>query len=324
MPVVDMPIEELKKYRGMSPCPDDFDEFWDRSLAEMREIDPKTELVRADFYTNAADCYDLYFTSTKNSRIHAKLLIPKNLSGKAPALMYFHGYSVASEQWTYYLPYAASGFIVAALDCRGQGGLSEDGGNYLGSTQSGFVMRGIMGKPEDMYYRNVFLDTAKLADIVMGMDQVDETRVGVFGGSQGGALSLVCAALVPEIKHAEIKFPFLCDFKRVWSSDLDTNAYPDIKEFFRKYDPMHQKEDEYFVKLGYIDVQNFAHRIKADVTMYTGLMDNVCPPSSQFAAYNKIESSKKLLVFPDFGHETFFISDDLFYQNLMKRFMGKN
>ena len=37
--------------------------------------------------------------------------------------------------------------------------------------------------------------------------------------------------------------------------------------------------------------------------MPIGLMDAVCPPSTQFAAYNKIRSEKELLIYPDFGHE---------------------
>ena len=37
--------------------------------------------------------------------------------------------------------------------------------------------------------------------------------------------------------------------------------------------------------------------------MFTGLMDNICPPSSQFAAYNKIASEKNVVIYPDFGHE---------------------
>ena len=37
--------------------------------------------------------------------------------------------------------------------------------------------------------------------------------------------------------------------------------------------------------------------------MPVGLMDTICPPSTQFAAYNKIRSEKRLLVYPDYGHE---------------------
>ena len=56
-------------------------------------------------------------------------------------------------------------------------------------------------------------------------------------------------------------------------------------------------------KLGYIDLQHLAPRIKAEILMFTGLMDTICPPSSQFAAYNKITSKKDVVIYPDFGHE---------------------
>lgn len=60
---------------------------------------------------------------------------------------------------------------------------------------------------------------------------------------------------------------------------------------------------EVFTKLGYIDNQHLAHRIRAEVMMFTGLMDTICPPSSQFAAYNKITSKKQVVIYPDFAHE---------------------
>ena len=117
-----------------------------------------------------------------------------------------------------------------------------------------------------------FLDTAQLAKIVMGMDEVDPERVGVTGGSQGGGLTLACAALVPEIKLAASVFPFLSDYKRVWEMDLATGAYEEIKTFFRMFDPLHQREDEIFTRLGYIDIQHLASRIQAKVMMAVALM----------------------------------------------------
>ena len=32
-------------------------------------------------------------------------------------------------------------------------------------------------------------------------------------------------------------------------------------------------------------------------------MDTICPPSTQFAVYNKIVSPKTMAIYPDFGHE---------------------
>ena len=80
-------------------------------------------------------------------------------------------------------------------------------------------------------------------------------------------------------------------------------AYVELKDYFRRFDPRHENCDEIFMKLGYIDIQNLAPRIKGKMLMLTGLMDNVCPPSTQFAAYNKITSEKKVIFYPDFGHE---------------------
>ena len=122
--------------------------------------------------------------------------------------------------------------------------------------------------------------------------------------SQGGALALACAALEPRIRRAAPVFPFLCDFQRVWEMDLAKDAYEELRLFFRAFDPRHEREAAIFERLGYIDVQHLAPRIRADVLMFTSLMDTVCPPSTQFAAYNRITSAKDMVLYPDFGHET--------------------
>jgi cephalosporin-C deacetylase len=137
----------------------------------------------------------------------------------------------------------------------------------------------------------------------MNMPEVDETRVGAMGGSQGGALTLACAALEPGIKKLAPVYPFLCDYKRVWDMDLAKEAYAEIKNYFRQFDPRHEREDEIFMKLGYIDLQNLVKRIQGEVFMNVGLMDAVCPPSTQFAAYNKINAKKTMDIYPDYGHE---------------------
>jgi cephalosporin-C deacetylase len=135
------------------------------------------------------------------------------------------------------------------------------------------------------------------------MPEVDETRVGAMGGSQGGALTLACASLEPRIKLLAPQFPFLCDYKRVWELDLAKDAYQDLRDYFRRFDPQHKHEDEMYMKLGYIDLQNLVKRIRGKVLMGVGLMDTICPPSTQFAAYNKIISKKQIVIYPDFGHE---------------------
>ena len=304
MPLLfDMPLDELPTYQGTNPRPDDFDEFWDTGLAEMRAIDPKVELTPAEFQVPYATCSDMYFTGVGGARIYAKLIQPADAPGPHPAVVMFHGYSFHSGDWTDKLAYAAMGYTVAALDCRGQGGRSEDAGGVVGNTLRGHIIRGLDGPPAKMLFRQIFLDTAQLAGIVMGLPDVDETRVGATGRSQGGGLTLACAALEPRIKLAAPVFPFLSDYQRVWEIDQAKDAYLELQTYFRKCDPLHEREEEVFTRLGYIDVQHLAARIEATVQMTVGLMDTVCPPSTQFAAYNKIRSAKSLVTYPDYGHE---------------------
>ena len=304
MPLMfDMPLEQLKSYQGKNPKPDDFDQFWNKSVVEVKKIDPKVELAPSDFETPFADCSDMYFTSIGGARIHAKLLRPKKKTNPHPAMLMFHGYAGDAGDWVDKLGYVAMGFTVAAMDCRGQGGLSEDTGDVKGNTLKGHIIRGLGDAPEKMLYRQIFLDTVQIARAVMEMPDVDENRIGVMGASQGGALTLACAALEPNIKQAAPVFPFLCDYQRTWEIDLAEHAYEELREYFRKFDPLHKRENEIFTKLGYIDVQHLCPRIKGEVFIGVGLMDTVCPPSTQFAAYNKIESKKSMAIYPDYGHE---------------------
>jgi cephalosporin-C deacetylase len=299
-----MPLSQLKTYAGRSPKPKDFDKFWDHQLAGMWAIDPRVELKPAEFQTPFAECFDLYFDGVADSRIHAKFLRPRKASGKGPALLMFHGYSGNCGDWQDKLGYVAAGFTVAALDCRGQGGLSEDRGGVSGNTLRGHIIRGLDGEtPDQLLFTRIFLDTAQLARIVMAMPGVDSRRVGATGGSQGGGLTLACTALEPRIARSAPVFPFLCDYRRVWEMDLAKDAYDELRTYFRLFDPLHQREDEIFTRLGYIDVQHLARRIKARMLMAVGLMDTICPPSTQFAAYNKIKSKKEMIIYPDFGHE---------------------
>ncbi len=305
MPLVDLPLAELRTYTGRNPRPADFDAFWDQGLAEMRAVDPAVELVPA-FRAPNAECFDLWFTGVGGSRVHAKYLRPKGPAAPRPALLQFHGYTGNAGDWHDKLAWVNGlDMAVAALDCRGQGGLSQDLGSVTGNTFKGHIIRGLdEPSPQKLAFRQIFLDTAQLARIVAGFPEVDANRIGAMGASQGGALTLACAALAGDlIKLAAPTFPFLCDYQRVWEMDLAEGPYEELRTYFRHFDPRHERREEVFTKLGYIDVQHLAGRITAHVLMGTGLMDRICPPSTQFAAYNRITSTKEVVVHPDFGHE---------------------
>ena len=200
MPAVDKPLHELREYYGISPRPGDFDAYWEKALAELEATDPAPVLEPAkNLSPRNAEVFDLWFTGVGGARIYAKYLRPKNAARPHPAVLQFHGYSGSSGDWHDKLGYVGEGISLAALDCRGQGGCSEDITPVRGTTQNGHFIRGLNDAPEKLLFRSIFLDTAQLARVVMGFEEVDAARVGCIGGSQGGALSIACAALVPQI-----------------------------------------------------------------------------------------------------------------------------
>jgi len=324
MPLIDLPLSSLLAYAGRNPRPADFDAYWAAALRELDATDPQPELRPATgIAPHHTEAFDLWFTGVGGARIYAKYLRPKSAPPTAPAstpststltstlkparrpaVLQFHGYSGHSGDWLDKFGWPAEGFCYAAMDCRGQGGRSEDNGRVKGTTLRGHIVRGLDDPdPRNLAFRQIFLDTVQLARVVMSFPEVDADRVGCFGASQGGALTLACAALEPRIRRAAPVFPFLCDYQRVWEMDLTKDAYEELRAFFRAFDPRHEREAEIFTTLGYIDCQHLAPRIQAEVLMFTSLMDTICPPSSQFAAYNKITAQKNYVLYPDFTHE---------------------
>jgi cephalosporin-C deacetylase len=306
MPKVEKLLQELLAYPGTNPKPDDFDEFWAAALHELDAVDPDIEWVPVDYLGNCnTDLFDLFFTGVGGARVHAKYLRPRGAKTPHPALLQFHGYGDHSGEWCDKLTFVSQGYTVAALDCRGQAGLSEDNSQAPGNTLNGHLLRGLGGPLDKILFRQIFLDTVQLARIVMAQPEVDPDRVATLGGSQGGGLALACAALEPRIRRVVSLFPFLCDYEKAWELDTtrDAHGYGELRAFFRHFDPLQKRHAEIFRHLGYTDVQHLVSRIRADVLMCLTLGDISCPPATQFAAFNKITSKKTPLIYPNHGHE---------------------
>jgi len=309
MPAVDMSLDKLREYKGINPKPADFDEFWARALAELNSLSLEYTLEPSGFTAPGLLCDYLYFTGAGGARVCCKFVRPENPKPNTFGVAWFHGYSGRSPDWYELLTYAYAGGAVLALDTRGQSGRSEDNTHTYGDTFKGQIVRGLWdvvelgASPDILYYRNVYLDTAQTARILMSLPFVDENKICAKGGSQGGGLTIACASLEPRVAKMAPRCPFLSDYKRVWDMDLDKGAYDELRRYFRTQDPLHEKEDKIFETLGYIDVSKLAPRIKAECHMYITLLDTTCPPSTQYAIFNNITSKKKELLYYDYGHE---------------------
>jgi cephalosporin-C deacetylase len=311
MPTLDMPLEKLEKYTGCTPRPDDFWDFWDRQ-AEKVKAEPIEYSMEASEIPHAKDTefYDIRMKGIGGGELIVKYIKPV-CEQQVPVVLQFHGYPGSSRGWFELASFAGMGMAVLAMECPGQGGRSQDMGGRKGTTASDHIIMGLDGPVEDMYYVQTFLDTCLVVRLAKSLPGLDSSRIYVNGASQGAALGLVCTALNPEsVRRCAALYPFLSDYRRVWEMDRDVIVYDGLKYYTRWFDPAGERLDETFTRLGYIDVQNFVERITCPVLCGTGLMDDTCPPSSQFAVFSKIRAPKKHFIFPEYGHEEIAAFDD--------------
>ncbi|MCK3943030.1 acetylxylan esterase [Streptococcus suis] len=311
-----MTLQDMLTYRGRQEIPADFDAFWQNEKNQLTGLADHVLLEKECGLPHVA-CYELTFTGTNGSKVFAKCLFPKSEQA-VPVLFYFHGYQGQGPDWSENLKFLAAGYGVVAMDVRGQAGRSQDLGQFDGLTVKGQVIRGMLQGPAHLFYKDVYLDVYQLIEIIASLDFVDQKRLVSYGASQGGALALVAAALSPHISKTVAIYPFLSDFKRVLEVGNNSEAYDELFRYFKFSDPFHEREEEVLRTLSYIDVKNLAHLISCPVAMVTGLEDGVCPPSTQFAIYNRLEVEKEMKILPEYAHDAMHVKvNDYVYDYLI-------
>jgi cephalosporin-C deacetylase len=191
------------------------------------------------------------------------------------------------------------------MDTRGQGStwmpgdtpdMEPEGSN---PQFPGFMTRGILS-PRTYYYRRVFADAVRAIEAARGHTAVDPERIALTGGSQGGGITLAAAGLAPELAQVALPdVPFLCHYRRA-TQIINSHPYGEISAFCKTH---RDKIETVFDTLAYFDGVNFAPRARAKAQFSTGLMDDICPPSTVFAAYNHYAGEKEIKVYEYNQHD---------------------
>ncbi|GAB3395273.1 acetylxylan esterase [Humibacter soli] len=307
----DLPERELRAYVSDQREPDDFDAFWERTLSEARSFPLDVVVTPVETGLATIDTFDITFNGFGGQPIKAWLRTPAGATGPLPTIVQYQGYGGGRGHALDSLLWASAGYAHFFMDTRGQGsawGLGDTGDrDGSGPAYPGVMTRGIENA-DTYYYRRLFTDAVRAVEAARSLDVVDSSRVVVAGGSQGGGITLAVAGLVPDLAGAFPRVPFLCDFAR---ASVITDGFP-YKEI-GKYLAVHRNSvASVHNVLSYFDGVNFAKRATAPAWFTTALMDEICPPSTVFGAFNAYAgTSKEIDVWPYNGHEGGGVEDDV-------------
>lgn len=273
----------------------DFEIFWSETLKDLKQTNPKFHIVKSnEWSTSRLDVYLVEMKSLDNCTIRGWFTVPANKGKyKYPGLLRIPGHSVNIIPDT-----SIYDFAVLALNIRGHGNSQDE----INPGFPGYLIYGIENK-STYIYRGAFMDCIRGIDFLCSRSEVDTSKLAVEGHSQGGALTFITAALDQRVKAAAADQPFLSDFKN-YSEIVD---WP--RSEFQHYLNHHRSVtwEDLFTTLSYFDIKNFAKKIKCPMLMMSGLMDNICPPYTNFVAFNNLPSNfnnkNRYVIYPQALHE---------------------
>ena len=316
MPMFDLPLSELTSYTADLSEPDDFDDFWATTITETRAFDLGVRVEPYPTPWTLLDTYDVSFNGYGGTPVKAWLTVPAGATGPLPTVVQYHGYSGGRSFPHTAHGWASAGYAHLSMDTRGQGwagggpvpatiDASADAG---GPHSPGFMTAGI-GDPATYYYRRVYTDAARMLEAAASLPVVDESKIIICGGSQGGGITLAAGALARLVEVSVIgvapDVPFLCAFPRALAL-TDAAPYGEVTRYLAGW--RDQVETAYRT-LSYFDGALLGQRASAPALFSVALMDQTCPPSTVYAAYNRYGSTgnpsvaKHINVYSHNGHE---------------------
>lgn len=263
-----------REHRTSVNRPADFDQFWEETLAATRAIplDPTFERI-AHRSTPTVEVHEIHYTSYAGLRIAGWYCHPnpERIPPPWPGLLIVPGY--ISEP-TLPKGWAELGYAVIGVAPRGK--LRSNATFNPG--YPGLLVRDITD-PQTYGYRGFYMDPVRALDLLREIPEVDSSRIGLHGSSQGGALTLTTAGLVPDlVACGSAGAPYLVGYMDAASL---THSYPyeEMNEVLRLRPDL---EPAMRRSLDYYDGINFAPRITCPLQVYVGLGDDVCPPETGF------------------------------------------
>ena len=304
-----------KKYEGMataaySPekllpqtdCPKDFDEFWEKALGDARASVPlnATRRLLPERCTEEVNVYEVSYQNIRNdSRTYGILCVPTK-PGKYPAVYKVPGAGCRPYEGD--LGWAARGVIVFEIGIHGVPVTNPRSFyTYLQAGPLNCYWNFNINNRDEAYYKRVVVEAVRGIDYIATLPEWDGNNLGVMGSSQGGWLTIVCAALDKRVSCYAPVHAALCDH----TASLKGIACGWPHYFYYDKSPVNTKLSKYAKEIEtvrYYDGVNFAKRITVPGWFSFGYNDDVVPPTTCYATYNIVSAPKELHPYPKTKH----------------------
>lgn len=280
--------------------PDDFWDFWNTAKAEAAKVPMDIKLtLLPERCTEKADVYQVGIQNYETgSRIYGILAKPK-MPGKHPAVLQVPGAGI--RPYGGIVDLAEQGVITLQIGIHGIPVIHETGlyDDLRAAALKNYQFFNLDDR-DQYYYKRVYLGCVRAIDYLFSLPEFDGNTLAVWGGSQGGALAIVTAALDSRVKYLVSLYPALCDLTGYLHGRA--GGWPHM---FNESNASFMANDEKIETSAYYDVVNFARSVNVPGYYTWGYNDETCPPTSYYAAYNVIQVSKELDLVQETGHWTY-------------------
>lgn len=289
-----------EKITPTTKMPADFNEFWNKEIEKAKRIQLDSRmLLLPERCTDKVNVYEVSFQNESNgSRIYGVLCVPK-AAGKYPALLKVPGAGVRS----YYgdVNNASKGIITLEIGIHGLPVTLDT--KVYDNLRAGALSRywdANSTSKDNMYYKRVFTGCVKAIDYIFSLPEFDGTNLVVAGGSQGGALAIITAGLDSRVTGLVSFYPAMSDMNGYLYNRA--GGWPHA---FKNLDKSSILTKEKESTMAYFDVVNFARLVKVPAFYSFGYNDMVCSPTTSFAVYNTLQSTKTVNIVPEIEHYTY-------------------
>ena len=284
------------KIKKSSVAPVGFNEFWNNAMDELNTIAPQFKMTKVDsLCTSKRNGYVVEMQSIGDVTIRGYYFVPKQKTSYA-AILNLPGYGYGFEYLDEFLKNDEN-VIELAICVRGHG-ISKDAFNTEFPVP-GFIGYNICDK-ENTVYRQIYMDCIRALEFLLSREEVDKSKIGVLGGSQGGGLTIMTAGLASEHIAACAYFdPFPTDLKN--HIKIRTLIKDEVKSYLEYYNDA-CSFDQAITTLDFLDTKYFAKKIKCPTFYVTGLLDDDCPSRLGFSVFNEISAQKQFKIFPKDSH----------------------